>query len=82
MISNEEGVDGSIRFLSEEIEKYLENTAINEVQYYEKESKLILSALAKDYYYLIDRNGGDFWADKLYWKHPLINDLKDFIDII
>ena len=55
--------------------------AKREIIYFEKESKLLLSALAEDDYHFTGKNGDGFYFGKLYWSHPLARDLSNSIDI-
>ncbi|MBA7518993.1 hypothetical protein ES705_11067 [subsurface metagenome] len=74
-------VDDQYMHSSKNVKEMVRDRAKREIIYFEKESKLLLSALAEDDYHFTGKNGDGFYFGKLYWSHPLARDLSNSIDI-
>ncbi|GAI06832.1 unnamed protein product [marine sediment metagenome] len=60
--------------------KFIQQESIPLIQFFEKESQKLISALVQNEYILTDKDGGGFWQGRVCWKHPLAKDLGDAID--
>lgn len=74
-------VDDQYMYPSKKVKEMVRNRAKRQILYFEKDSKLLLSALAEDDYRFIGKNGDGFYFGKFYWSHPLAKDLGNSIDI-
>lgn len=61
--------------------KIIQQESISLVQFFEKESQRLISALVENEYQITDRDGDGFWEGRICWKHPLAKNLDDTIDL-
>lgn len=81
-MSEEQDVDGSLRYTTEEVKKYQNRESISTIKLFEKDTELLLSGLAENYYVITDpRDADGYWDGMLYWKHPLARDLVQYLNI-
>jgi hypothetical protein len=69
-------------YTEKQVEEKLLKDRIATVEFFETESNLLLSGLAENTYVITDpRDADGYWAGGLHWKHPLVRNLQDEIDV-
>jgi predicted nucleic-acid-binding Zn-ribbon protein len=72
----------SARYTTTELRDYQNRNSISTIKFFEKNTELLISGLAENYYVITDPGEADgYWDGKLYWKHPLAKDLSEYLNI-
>lgn len=64
-----------------DLNKYLEKRSIPIVQFMEKETQKLISALAENEYVFTGTDGEGYWHGHLHWRHPLAKNLGKSIPV-
>lgn len=64
-----------------QIDTHVKNTSISTVQFFEKNTNLLISGFAENKYVFTGTDGEGYYDGKVHWRHPLAKKLGEYLGI-
>jgi hypothetical protein len=80
-LKSSDDIDDSPLYTARQIDKIIQKDCLSTTKFFEKQSKLLISALAENDYVITSKDGDGYSCGRLHWKHPLAKGLGSEIDM-